>query len=166
MGLIDIKIPDKKNSHYTLFAEGEFVTETFENEETHIFLKDDRCIMLYYKYHLSRFLFLCINPDVFKYKHNICHFPETSKDLTVFKVLRGRGYDQFKKTIEYLRFASQNDVYTLPVLFFWQLANICEKSANNKKNIQSLWEKYSTKKLLKINWKEIRKTGKRGRHKG
>jgi len=161
MGLIEVDIYKKDFASYTTFAEGFVVDQKHDNSKNTIFLKSEYPIILWYKFRQIRRVYVCTLPEVTN-NENVFNFPNVNRELAVIKILNSRGYDQFKRTMDYLKFASDNEVYKLNPMFFWQLSSICDDKKNNQYTIERLWKIYSSyklKKLSKEDWKELKKYG-------
>lgn len=151
MSSVYVHIP-KKDNGITLFAEGTLLSQIDKDQYYELELAKSKCIVLYYKLHFNhRRLFIVCDPRLMQNKF-VKDFTLVSDSLSVIAELHGRGFDRFKRSIEYLNKATDNQIMDLPPAFFWQLAYICRNGKNDKANLNKLANNYNLD-VKEVVWK-------------
>lgn len=79
-------------------------------------------------------------------------FENVSENMSLVAHCRGRGFDRFKRSLEYLKEASDKKVMELPPAFWWQFAYLCNKGKNDRLNLNRLLMNYNVG-VKKVEWK-------------
>lgn len=73
---------------------------------------------------------------------NIYHFNCANKELAVISQLRGRAYDRFKRSLDWLDKKTNSRWKKYNIQFFWQLAYLSKKGLNSSQNLKFLIDIY------------------------
>ncbi len=150
--MISVLIPSDDN-YYHIYAEGVFVSQHNDNNQTEIVLDDNYPFILYYYFPYHSRIYICCTKE--KCSKNLFSLYNVNKDFSIIAVLEGRrSFDRFKRTMDYLNQKTDGEVYKLPVSFFWQLAYLCKFGKNSSYNIEKLTKRYNYKITYKkdVQW--------------
>lgn len=138
-----ISVQIQKDEYFTTFADGVFVSkEVFDSDSVSINLDGNYCIMLFYTLGSSRNVFLCSTQEKIK-KINEQFFVNVSEPLGIMNILTGRAYDRFKRSLDYVKKATQGKVLYFPEQFFLEFSVMCENGHNNSECIERLVKLYN-----------------------
>lgn len=152
MNSITVKIPKKGQSYITLYAEGTLISQLDKGKYYQLEMASNKCLILFYNFNIKhRRLYVVCKPELMNNKF-INTFELVSEKLSVVAHLRGRGFDQFKRSLEYMKKATDKKVMDLPPAFWWQFAYLCNKELNNHVNLNRLLLNYNLG-VKKVEWK-------------
>lgn len=152
MNSVFVKIPKTGQSNLTLFAEGILLDQTDKGRYYELELSTKYCMILFYKFQLKhRSLYIVCSPELMNNKFTN-YFALVSDKMSIVAQLKGRGYDQFKRSLEYLKKATDNKVMQLSPAFWWQLAYLCSENKNCKINLDRLLMDYNLE-VKEVKWK-------------
>ncbi len=122
MNTICVEIP--RNDFFTLYADGSLISKS-SNEVYHelIFNKNNILILFYHfpekkrKKSQHRRVYITCDPSQFENK-NVYNLYGISKKRTVLFQLRGRSFDRFKNSLEYIKKQTNYECFKYP-LEFW-----------------------------------------------
>lgn len=135
MDLIHVLLPDEK-SIYTLFAEGNLINSFKLLNRTHLTFNAEYPILLYYTFPNHRRLYLCTRDE------SGITFPGIKEKLRILTQIRGRSFDRFKRSVDYLNKEYHGTIQFMPYSFFWVLSDICKKGHNDSINLDLLYQRY------------------------
>lgn len=151
MNSVFVKIP-KGSAGLTLYAEGLLLGKEDKKTYYELELSKNKVIILYYKFHFNhRRLYIVCAPELMD-NCFVKSFSLVSDNMSVIAELHGRGFDRFKRTMEYLVKASDSAVLDLPPVFFFQLAYLCRNEKNDRVNLKKLSSNYNLE-LKEVEWK-------------
>lgn len=139
--MISVSIPSDDN-YYHIYAEGVFISQHTENNQTEITLDDNYPFILYYYFPYHARIYICCNKEnCSKYLFSLYN---VSKEFSIISILEGRrSFDRFKRVMDYLNQKTEGQVYKLPPSYFWQLAYLCKTGKNSSYNIETLTKRYN-----------------------
>jgi hypothetical protein len=151
MEITSVHIP--QNGFYTLYAEGNLLKITEESEGFCAQFAGESIIILYYTFPFHRRLYVTCSTE--KWSGFVHSFSDLDSPLSVLAQLRGRSFDEFKRTADYLNHLTDSGFYTYPIKFFFQLVCLVREKKNMPQNIRALVSLYDPERLLpeKIAWK-------------
>lgn len=150
MGIITAKIP-KNNNNYSIYVEGTLVSQIDCGSYYELEFSKGKILILYYNFKLKhRRLYIVCNPDQMENSYEK-FFLGLSDKMSIIAELRGRGFDRFKRSIDYLKKATENQIMSLPPAFWFQMAYICRNGINNRFNLNNLVIRYGLT-IKEIEW--------------
>jgi len=150
MSSIYVTIP-RKDGELSLFAEGKLLSKIKVPEGFLLEFPQNKCIILFYKVNYrQRRLYVVCNPEQMK-NIGVYTFEKVNTPMSIVTELRGRGFDEFKRSLEYIKKATNNLVYDMPPVFWWQYGFICKNQKNNRVNLNLLLQKYNLE-IKKVRW--------------
>ena len=152
MNAISVRIP--KNDYYTTYAEGVFLSMDTESEDGVIINLDaDYTFFLYYTFKFHRRLYICST----KIPGNDHKFENVNEPVKILCQLRGRAFDEFKRSVNYLNKSTKGSFYHLPPMYFWQLAALCRARKNSRINLELLTKRYNPGIIFEeIQWRKLK----------
>lgn len=136
-----IRIPKTKN--YTLYAEGSLCRIDKDGEDHLITLDFSHPVILYYTFRYHRRLYVITSPGT-----PVLRNDDVSGNFSIIAQLRGRSFDRFKRSMQYIVEKTEKRCYEFPAAFFWQLSYLAQAGKNDRINLGILIKKYTAQAVF------------------
>lgn len=140
---ITVYIPQE--GFYSLFAEGSFQRKEKTDEYYILDFKADDILILFYHFSWHRRLYVTCNPPKFNNRH-IHTLEGVEGERSVLAQLRGRAFDQLKRSLYYIKKETDCLCFSYPNAFWTQIIYLMQNSKNSHTNMDIIISRFKEQK--------------------
>lgn len=142
MNEISVFIPKESSSYpFTCYAQGSFIRMEDYETEYKISFCEKSVLILFYHFDFHRRLYITLPENSLSEVENK-KFWNITENRQILAELRGRNFDRFKRSVDFINDFTKGDCYNFPASFWSQITMLCEQNRHCKKNLNFLCESY------------------------
>ena len=143
MNEISAFIPKEDSSYpFTCFAQGSFIRLEDEETEYRISFNEDEVLILFFHFKNHRRIYVTLKENSIEKIENKT-FWNVDKSRQVLAELRGRNFDRFKMSLDFINDFTEGKCFSFPIAFWAQLVMLCQQNRHSELNLKYLCESYT-----------------------
>lgn len=147
--MITVRVPRKNREAFNLYAHGNFIDSSYDEERGSLFVSDKGVVLLDYNYRPHRRAYIVCPAERAQFMKSV-YLPNVREKLALISAVYGRRIDLLRTAIYNIEKIAGKEAYDYPILFWQEVSCLLDnfmgrKSAATKTNLMILCTRFGRK---------------------